>query len=41
MKSLFDDLTTGLQQAIDYEKGAGYALRILAGYASCKYLAFC
>ena len=22
MKSLFDDLTTGLQQAIDYEKGA-------------------
>lgn len=25
MKSLFDDLTTGLQQAIDYEKGAGKA----------------
>ena len=25
MKSLFDDLTTGLQQAIDYEKGAGIA----------------
>ena len=25
MKSLFDDLSTGLQQAIDYEKGAGKA----------------
>ncbi len=25
MKSLFDDLTTGLQQAIDYENGAGKA----------------
>ena len=25
MKFLFDDLTTGLQQAIDYEKGAGKA----------------
>ena len=25
MKSLFDDLSIGLQQAIDYEKGAGKA----------------
>ena len=25
MKSLFDDLCTGLQQAIDYERGTGKA----------------